>query len=210
MANFTNTTHETIITGTSKADSIVNYGFKVTISTGNGDDTVENIYKSNYGGYDSNGNWIYSAYYVSINTGEGNDSVYNYRGDWCTINTGEGNDLISLSSKSYGNYYGCEENVIIYNSGDGKDKIYGFDYDDTLKISGGSYSTAQSGYNIIVTVDDGQISIIGAAGKMGKIEFTQTTPVETNKWTIDGTIATYGTSNKTLVTVKGVGRAQLE
>ena len=176
MANFENTTHETLITGTSAADYVENYGGNVTISTGNGDDTVYNI--RNYY-YNDDDNDIYSAEYVSINTGAGNDSVYNDDGDWCTINTGagndsyygddadrctintgDGNDLISLSSVDD---YDSEDNVIIYKSGDGNDTIYGFDGDDTLSISGGEYSTTKSGSDVIVTVDDGKISLIGAS-----------------------------------------------
>ena len=247
MAVKTNRKHETLIKGTSSADSIENYGYKVTISTGNGDDTVENIWDNDYT-YDSakyvsintgaGNDYVYNYYgmYCTINTGAGNDSVYNYAGyyctintgagndsvynedgddctintgagndsvynedgDDCTINTGAGNDLISLD-----NIY-SKENVIIYKSGDGNDEIYGFDSDDTLSISGGSYSTAQSGSDIIVTVDDGQISLIGAADYISdsNIVFTQT--VEENSWRLSGTTATYGTSSKTLVTVKGV------
>jgi len=37
-----------------------------------------------------------------------------------------------------------------------------------------------------------------------KLNIEQTEPIETNSWTISGTTAKYGTSNKTLVTVKGV------
>ncbi|MBR4904333.1 MAG: hypothetical protein IKZ53_06650 [Selenomonadaceae bacterium] len=211
MTEITNTTHETLITGTSAADSIKNCGFNVTISTGNGDDTVDNIYDYNYNDEYSSADYVsintgagndsvYNNYgwYCKINTGEGNDSVYNYVVYYCTINTGDGNDLISLGSYSY-------YNVIIYNSGDGNDIIYGFNKDDTLSISGGSYSTTKSGKNIIVTVDDGKISLIGAADYFDEEEniiFKKT--VEENKWTISGTTATYGTSSKTLVTVSGV------
>ena len=292
MATKTNTTHETLITGTSAADSIENTGHHVTISTGNGDDTVSNKYDSNYNVY-SNDSTIYSASYVSINTGEGNDSYYGYyahnctinTGDgndsvynswshyctintgegndsvyndygWeCTINTGAGNDLISLSSGGmctintgagndsvynsggictintgagndsvYNSGDMCtintgagndlislndysEENVIIYNSGDGNDKIYGFDGDDTLSISGGYYSTAKSGDNIIVTVGEGKITLVGAAN-LSEVNIngkkTSTPSTETNKWTLSGTTAKYGTSSKTLVTVKGI------
>ena len=265
MAVKTNTKYETLIKGTSSADSIKNYGYKVTISTGNGDDTVENIWDRDYtndsanyvsintgAGNDSvyndfdyyctintgaGNDSVYNCagYYCTINTGAGNDSVYNDEGDDCTINTGAGNDSVyndygyyctintGAGNDSVYNDYGryctintgagndlisldiySKENVIIYKSGDGNDEIYGFDSDDTLSISGGSYSTAQSGKNIIVTVDEGQISLIGAADYISdsNIVFTQT--VEENSWKLSGTTATYGTSSKTLVTVKGV------
>ena len=278
MANFKNTTHETLITGTSAADSIKNYGGKVTISTGNGDDTVDNIYNGDYGYssanyvsiytgegndsvwnygdyctintgdgndyyygyythnctintgegndsvknywgddctintcdgsdtvYNSSGDWctintgagkdsVYNhSKYCTINTGAGNDSVYNNEGYYCTINTGAGNDLISLS-------YGSEDNVIIYKSGDGNDIVYGFDGDDTLSIIGGSYSTTKSGKNIIVTVDDGEISLVGAAS----LASVNIAGEEKKTWQLNGTTATYGTSSNTIITVSGV------
>ena len=256
MAEITNTTHETLITGTSEADSIKNYGGKVTINTGNGDDYVDNFFwSSTYGNSSANyvsintgaGNdevYNHHGRYSTINTGEGNDSVYNYNEGYyctintgkgndyvcnnhyghdctintgegndsyygynassCTINTGEGNDLISLSSKKYGDYDDSKYNVIIYNSGDGNDTIYGFDGDEILSISGGSYSTAQSGDDVIVTVDDGEISLVGAVNYFSdkNIVFKQT--VEENKWTLNGTTAKYGISGNTLITVSGV------
>ena len=92
MSNFYNTKHETLITGTSAADSILNHGHHVTISTGNGDDTVDNIWDSTY--------TYKSADSVSINTGAGNDSVYN-EGEECTINTGAGNDSVSSANRDF-------------------------------------------------------------------------------------------------------------
>lgn len=160
MAVKTNTNHEIFITGTSSADSITNYGGKVTISTGKGNDYVHTISEPDYNDYE---NKFFSDESVSIKTGAGNDTVGDYGGWKNTINTGTGNDLISLSSQSYGDAWNTEECVIIYKSGDGNDKIYGFDEDDTLKISGSSYSTTKSGKNIILTVGKGKISLIGAA-----------------------------------------------
>ena len=115
------------------------------------------------------------------NGGEWSDSFHD-GGSNVTINTGEGDDSISLYS------LGSKENVIIYNSGDCNDIIYGFRTDSTLSISGDSYSTAISGSDVIITVGDGQISLIGAVSKISdsNIVFTQTTPVETNSWTISG------------------------
>ena len=205
------------ISGTSKADFIYNdMGDDCTIDGGAGNDTIYNyaggdciidggtgndsIYNDGddciiNGG--AGNDYIFNEDdWCTIDGGAGNDSIYNDYSDYCTIDGGAGNDLISLSS----NY-----NVIIYKSGDGKDKIYGFDSDDMLSISGGSYSTTKSGKNIIVTVDDGKISLIGAADYFDdyyNIDFTKT--AEENNWTLDGTTAKYGTSSKTLATVTGV------
>ena len=49
-----------------------------------------------------------------------------------------------------------------YTNGDGNDSIVGFNTKSTLSISG-SYSTAKSGSNILVTVGDGKITLVGAS-----------------------------------------------
>ena len=92
---------------------------------------------------------------VTINSGKGDDHIYN-DGDHVSINAGAGNDLIYLD-------YDAEDNVIVYNSGDGNDSVSGFDSNDTLKIAASSYSTKKSGSNVIVTVGTGKITLAGAA-----------------------------------------------
>ena len=184
-----NANSNALVNGDSGRDSILNTSFNVTINGGAGNDYIENISGSydqgdsvtiaggdgndtifNGGGIypfiggeevsinGGNGNdYVYNdcADYVTIDCGAGNDSVYNDVGSYCTINTGLGNDLISLRAYS---------SVIIYNSGDGNDKIYGFNGDDTISIVGGTYSTKKSGDNVIVTIGTGKITLIGAAG----------------------------------------------
>ena len=71
-----------------------------------------------------------------LQSGAGNDSVYNSAGYYSTINAGDGNDT-----------------------------IHGFNESDTLTITGGSYSTQTSGSDVIVTVGKGKIRLIGAKGK---------------------------------------------
>lgn len=211
MANFYNDNDNFIVSGTSDNDSIQNGGYwylnthkggnNVTISAGNGDDTVNNdgrysggdsvkIYTGDGNDYVSNVNGnsvtidtgagddtIYNYYSdkVSINTGAGNDFVYNQQRSLSvtiitgigndtvennasnvTINPGAGNDLISLSANA-------DNNVIIYNNGDGNDTIYGFNDNDTLSIASGTYSTKKSGEDIIVTVGEGKITLVGAS-----------------------------------------------
>ena len=196
-----NDENDTIINGTSGNDDISNnVTEKVTISTGSGNDYVynNNGYRASIttgSGQDSVINIVGSK--VVIDTGSENDYVYNNNSYRASINTGEGNDLIKLT-------FASNKSVIIYSAGDGSDKIYGFDADDTLSISGGSYSTTKSGKNIIVTVGNGEISLIGAASLSAVNIVAEEKPAETNKWTLHQTTATYGTSSKTLVTVKGV------
>ena len=189
-----------ITTGAGKDSIHNNQSNKCTINTGDGNDSIYNYYGEECiidTGAGKDTVYINESNEFKINTGDGNDSVYNSWGDNCTINTGTGNDLISLNSAAY-------ENVIIYNSGDGNDIIYGFDDDDRLSISGDSYSTTESGKDIIVTVGDGKISLIGAASLGSDLSIKFKKKGETNSWTLDGTTAKYGTSEKTLVTVKGV------
>ena len=71
-----------------------------------------------------------------------------------TINAGKGNDSIKNTGK----------NVLFnYSNGDGNDIITGFNATSSLSISGGEYSTIKSDKNIIVTVGDGKITLVGAA-----------------------------------------------
>ena len=122
---------------------IINYDNKVTIDGGAGDDLI------------SNGYWSSS---VSMNGGAGNDSIYNKCGKNISINAGTGNDLISLEA-------GISDKIIQYSAGDGNDTIFGFKGTDTLRISGGSYSTQVSGSDVIVTVGDGSILLKDAKDK---------------------------------------------
>lgn len=163
------------ITLTDGNDYIDNYRNNVTINALGGDDTIAN-----------------SVDEVTIDGGEGNDSIENYCGDSVSIDGGAGNDTISLGYLTYGN-------LIKYTEGDGNDLIQSFGEYDTLKIAGSSYSTKKSGEDIIVTVGEGKITLEGAA-------YWDTLNIVSDKpsWTLDGTTATYGTSDNTLVTVKGV------
>ena len=207
-------------------------GSNVTINTGSGNDTVHNDKCTNVTINTGDGNDYVENFgkYATINTGAGNDYVYNHWGDSATINTGAGNDSVKNWASSVtisggkGNdsiYNGCYRKgdgsiyhfkasygygknfLFKYDSGDGNDVIYGFKADSTLSIGGGSYSTKKSGDDIIVTVGDGKISLIGAAG-LDKVNITGTEggggeTVE-NSWKLSGTTATYGN----LVTVSGV------
>ena len=73
-----------------------------------------------------------------------------------TINGGKGGDKISL----YGN---GREALLLYKNGDGNDSIEGFNETSTLSISGATFSTTTSSNDIIVTVGDDEILLVGAA-----------------------------------------------
>ena len=173
-------------------DEIYNDGYDAEINTGTGNDSI----------YNNGGR-------VIINAGTGNDLIIN-NGDEVTISCGKGNDSIySNGYQSDGNIYYYNKNypsnvLFKYSSGDGYDLIHGFKADSTLSIAGGAYSTAKSGDDVIVTVGDGKISLIGAASLSAVNIVGEETPIETNSWTLDGTTAKYGTSSNTLVTVSNV------
>ena len=141
------------------------------------------------------------GYNVTINTSAGSDSVVNL-GDSVTIDGGGGNDEILNSSERQGNtihyypdYVGYNRygrNVVFkYNSGDDNDIFYGFKSDSTLSICGGAYLTTENGDDVIVTVGDGEITLVCAA-KLSKINIVG---METNSIVINNTKSNTDKSN---------------
>ena len=159
--NYRNRTDDTAITATEGDDSIRNTGSNVVLNALGGNDSVVNSRKNvtiDAGrGYDTISSEGDS---VSINAGAGNDSIYNDGGNNVTIIGGMGNDSIS-------NNWDYDEDgsnaLFVYNSGDGNDIIDGFKTYSTLSIAGGLYSLRTSGNDVIVKVDDGQITLKGVA-----------------------------------------------
>ena len=135
-------------------DTVWNHEDNVTINAGTGDDYIKNY-----------------APEVSISGSAGNDFIHNY-GDSVKVNGGDGNDSINngganaIIDGGNGNdtIINNGSNVVFnYSLGESNDIIYGFKSDSTLSITGGSYFTTKSGSDIIVTVGEGKISLIGAA-----------------------------------------------
>ena len=85
---------------------------------------------------------------VKIFGSTGGDYIENY-GRNVTITGGKGDDKISIGVS--------KNNLIKYASGDGNDTIYGFNSDDTLHITKGTYSTMKSGNDFIVKVGKNSI-----------------------------------------------------
>ena len=197
-------------------DFIYNNNASVTIDGGTGNDDIntqngnvsinggagnEYLYISNgvtestvIGGAGADTIVTWGAAYITIEGGTGNDSILNGNGDNTTIQFLDTGEVIN----------GGDYILFKYNLGDGNDIINGFNETSTLSISGSSYSTTKSGKNIIVTVGTGKISLIGAASLSAVNIVGDETLPETNSWKRSGTTATYGTSSKTLATVKGV------
>lgn len=126
-----------IISGSGK-DSVYNDDdcTSVTVTSGAGNDSVRNLSNSS-----------------AIDLGAGNDSVSN-SGASVTITGGTGDDYI----------FNTGSNLLInYTSGDGNDKIVGFNATSTLSISGSSYSSAKSENDLILTVGTNKITLSGAA-----------------------------------------------
>lgn len=161
-------------------DSIENYGSYSSISGGEDNDRIYNSYYSDNSTIsgDTGADIILNngGKNVSINGDAGNDSIDNRGGNNVTIIGGDDNDEIVNDASNVtitggaGNdlitYLSYSKNInilTVYNKGDGNDVIWGFKADSTLSISGGSYSTTKSNYDIIVTVGEGKISLIGAA-----------------------------------------------
>lgn len=221
--NADGTVSNTIISGTSYADSIKNTGNKVTINANADNDTINNVGSSvridagngndrvynNSTGVFINGNedddYIENGYYgiasdttidggtgndtiwngetkVSINGNDGNDSIYSYAPE-VTIGGGAGDDSIW-------NDWG-QVVLFKYAAGDGNDTIQGFNASSTLQISGSEYSSAISGDDVIITVGDGSILLVGAKDMTINIETVEGA---------DNTILTL--DNKTSATVE--------
>ena len=112
-----------------------------TVDTGAGNDSIQS------GG--SN---------ISISAGDGDDSIKLFTAATnTTVNAGKGDDLIDNRSSN-----GV---LFIYNPSDGFDSVSGFKAKDTLQIGNGTstYSSRTSGSDIILTVDDGNITLADAA-----------------------------------------------
>ena len=151
----------TLISGTSGNDSIYDYGENYynisnysTINAGKGNDSVFVGYHTNlsvYGGAGSDtiNSWRY-AIDSTLNGGAGNDSIYNEQANSLLI-IGEA----GLQSAS---------TLIIYNSGDGNDTIWGFNSTDSIKITGATYSTTKSGSDVIIKVGNGRINLKNVEG----------------------------------------------
>ena len=175
-----NTLSGSSVVGTEYNDTIENKASNVTIDGGKGNDSICNNNYSNVtmNGGEGNDEFLNWGSNVKVDGGEGNDSIANSEGSknttifggagndtvretskyGSTINGGTGNDLISLVS-------GSKNALIVYNTGDGDDKISGFNATSTLQLGNGTgtYSTTKSGNDIIVNVEKGKITLQGAA-----------------------------------------------
>ena len=194
------------------------YEGNATIDMGAGDDTIylPNIlgvtpdYHSPINAGSGNDSIHVNANYVTIDGGTGDDFIRFWNGNHGTVKGGEGNDTIKSSyaekdvilSGGKGNDFieliQCSHVIIEYSKGDGQDLIKGFNSTSTLKIVGNSYFTTKRGSDVIVTVGEGSITLVGATS-LSKVNIIYTKEKqEVNSWWLNGTTAKYGTSSKTL------------
>ena len=112
---------------------------------------------------------------VTVNAGKGDDFIYNY-GNGAYISGSEGADYISNEGENVtiNGGKGDDEfhtdyssgNVFIYASGDGNDYIGNYHSNDTISIIKGSIDNISiDGYNVVLTVNEGSITLEGAIDK---------------------------------------------
>ena len=137
---FTSGKYSSIITGDGN-DTVLSYGAFSTISTGDGDDLVRNI---------ANSTMNELGDHVTIETGGGNDSIYNYYGHYISMDAGSGNDSIYNASNGYGaTLIGGDGDDTIYNAATGV-LIEGGSGDDSIINDGGGTIDAGLGDDTII------------------------------------------------------------
>ena len=158
-------------------DSIDGNNDYVTVSAGKGKDTITgNHWRSKLSGDGDNDLISITTYwYNTLDGGAGDDTII-AGGGAHSVNGGAGKDLISLSGDAltvaggtgddtiYGNT--ATSHLYEYGKGDGNDVIYNYGSNDSITISGSTWTTSTSGDNVIVTVaNSGNITLMGAKGK---------------------------------------------
>lgn len=136
-ANLATDTVSKFITLTDNPDTYSNSDYGATIDAKGGDDSITN-----------------SGLIVSISGGNAGDTISN-SGSFATINAGMGDDSISLAA---------QEILIQYSLGDGNDTVSGLNSTDTVSISGGEFTPATLGNDIVVGVGNDSITLTDAAG----------------------------------------------
>lgn len=168
VSDFTNTANDVTLKSAKAGSYITNCGDNVSIKGNNGADEIHNS-GNNATIFGGKGKDIIasSGNYCSISAGAGNDQIGSASiGNYNTINGGKGNDYISMLDyydENLGIEHDSYQTVVQYASGDGKDTIRGFNSDDTLQITSGTYSAASnSDNNVIIKVGKGSITLLNA------------------------------------------------
>ena len=203
----TNSTSGRTLTGTYYNDTISNVyssgGDSVLIDAGDGDDEISN-------------DW---GYEVTIDAGAGDDTITVTKASSNSVNAGAGDDLISISASQglvvirggEGNdtiYGDSTAHVYQYANGDGEDILYGYNARDTVTITGGDWTSATVGNDVIISISDsnstvetGAITLSGAKGKA--INVYGETAEETDTGTGTSTVPS-GSQQQVIQTFMGV------
>ena len=168
------------IVGGAGNDSIVNYGSKVSIASGDNADTIF----SGQGDWESYDDYHYCQYFgepadnTTLDGGGGNDFISNENGSNVIISGGVGNDSI-WNDGDYSTLYGGAGNDYIDNDGSdvtldggaGNDTIYNRGSDVTISGGVGNDSIWNNGdYSIIMSGGDGDDKIFNGGGDNSSIE----------------------------------------
>ena len=137
------------------------YGHKVTISGGKGNDTIRNTFINLPDSYSKTTSGEYSVYdtYQSTVTGylqSANTYVSTY--SYSYINAWNGDSYSNKSTTTSVLFY---ERIIQYADGDGDDVIEDYHSTDTLQIAG-DYTTEISGTDFLIKVGSGSIRLLNA------------------------------------------------
>ena len=148
-----NTNNSVTITGGAGKDYIYNDGTGGVINGGSGNDTIKLIYSIDN----------------SISGGDGDDKISLYSGNWGnnikggTVAGGKGSDTI---------YGDGTKHVYKYANGDGADTIYNIGSADTISIGGAKYTRSTVGYDVVLKVGSGSITLKDAASTTLNIKGT--------------------------------------
>ena len=157
MSAISNSTANTLVVGTSSAESIINNNAdKVTIRAGDGNDSLYNGYtKYSTVGFGSGTVQSYGGRYVIVDGEAGGDYIYVQDGNYSTLAGGSGNDTIINGTVAGG----------VIRTGASHITIDGGDDDDYVTNRAGNVSIFGGAGNDYIHHDDGEdVTIDGGAG----------------------------------------------
>ena len=159
--NISNTTRNTLITGTGLADTIQNSGANVSVKSLSGDDSITSSGANSSINAGAGNDTITNSGENSTLIGEHGDDKISNTADDVSISGGYGNDSIensgsnvTISGGSGYNYTSNTGDNVLINFGGGLDTIAGFSENSTLSVSSADYETLEGLRNILVSSGD--------------------------------------------------------
>ena len=149
-----NSTAETVVSGSRFSDFIFNSGASAQIYGYDGDDTLTNNGRyATLSGGEGNDFIDNRATGSFLDAGEGDDSINN-TGTNVTIRAGYGDDTINNAAHA---------NIFLYSEGDGNDFITGFNENDTLEIQSGSFVVSLTDNDALISLTSGEVITLNGA-----------------------------------------------